>query len=81
MVSLDEIYGIGLDEYCRIQGTTPDQLIQKTKTDMVLLKMRLHHLVWHEVQNSHTDELIRVVKEKLERKRKHLERLKKWNKN
>ena len=44
--------------------------------DYELLKVRLHHLVWHEENTN--DDLIKAVKEKTEAKRKHIERLKEW---
>ncbi len=72
----DEIYGVSFEEYCQIHNRSPDEIIQKAKIDYELLKARLHHLVWHEKNTN--DDLIKAVKEKMEAKRKHIERLKEW---
>ena len=74
----DEIYGVSFEEYCHIHNRSPDEIIQKAKVDYFLLKTRLHHLVWHAPQSARNDELIKAVKDKMEAKRKHIERLKEW---
>ena len=74
----DEIYGISFKEYCQIHNRSPDEIIQEAKINYALLKARLHHLVWHEPQSQRNDELIQAVKEKMEAKKRHIQRLEKW---
>ncbi len=78
MPTLDDLYGVSLNEYCAIHGTTPEALIQKTCTDIALLRQRLHRLVWNAEQDPKNEDLIPHVKEKMERKQRHLERLMEW---
>ena len=77
MKNYDEIYGVDLDTYCKLHGVSVDKLIEKVKTDIKLLQNNLHYLVW--VKNVDVcDLLVREVYYLLQKKEKHLQRLKRW---
>jgi hypothetical protein len=72
--SYDEIYGVDIDEYAKLHGTTDQDLIEKTKLDIDILSKRLRYLVEHE-DNMGTNHLITVVFNTISKKQKHLSRL------
>lgn len=76
-MTYDELYGVTLDEYCRIHNTTIEKLIKKTEIDIDLLKKRLASLVFADEMDIY---LVNEVHKLLSKKRKHLKRLKQWKK-
>ena len=77
--SYDEIYGVNIDEYAKLHGTTVQDLIEKTKLDIDILSKRLRYLVQHE-EKIGTNHLITVVFNTISKKQKHLSRLEEWQK-
>ena len=77
-MNYDKLYGMTLDKYCFIHGTTIDKLIDKVEKDIFLLEDRITTLVWEE--NLLLDPLVGSCYSLLNKKRKHLKRLKKWKK-
>jgi len=77
--NLDEIYGVSLEEYCKLQGITPEDLLKKTETDIEILSKRLRKLIWEE--DRLLDPLVEEIERVVSKKRKHLKRLKDWYKN
>ena len=76
MFDYDELYGVNIDEYCKYHNITIQDLIAKTKRDIQLLKKRLNQLV--KIENRIGDPLVTAVYELLQKKEKHLKRLKNW---
>ena len=77
MSNYDEIYGVDLPTYCNIHNIRVENLINKVEIDIKLLQNNLHYLVW--VKNVDVcDLLVREVYYLLQKKEKHLKRLKKW---
>jgi len=76
-MNYDELYGISIDEYCKYHNTTIDSLISKTSKDIELLKRRLNCLIYEEKVDIGS-QLINDVYSLLQKKERHLERLKKW---
>ena len=79
----DEIYGLDINDYCEAIGFTIDQLIKKNEKEIEILKEKLKKLVWCEedtIDPNKTMELINCRYELLQKKERHLERLKKWKK-
>jgi len=76
----DDFYGLTLEEYCDVIGISIETLINKNTKEIEVLKNRLNKLVWAEVQED--DEkipyLINCIARLIEKKEKHLDRLKKW---
>lgn len=77
-IGYDELYGLNIDEYCKAHNISINDLINKTSIDIDLLKKRLQYLIWtkDEILNPLTCEVFKL----LNKKQKHLERLKKWKK-
>ena len=78
-MNLDDLYGITLDEYCKIHNTTKENLIKKTQTDIDILSKRLRKLIYEE--DRLLDPLTEEIQDILSKKRKHLKRLKQWSIN
>ena len=77
-MNYDQLYGMTIDEYCKAHNTNVDNLINKTNTDIKLLEKRLKHLVWKD--NKLLEPIVGSCFMLLNKKRKHLKRLKKWKK-
>ena len=75
-IGYDELYGVNLDEYCKFHQITIDDLMNKTKKDIELLNKRLYILVCK--KNKLGSQITNEVYKLLQKKKKHLERLKKW---
>jgi len=73
MFSLEELYGVDLQEYCKAHQTTISTLIKKTDTDIKLLKQNLKRLVKKDL---HLTPLCAEVQRLIRKKEKHLKRLK-----
>jgi len=74
----DDLYGIGLSEYCSAHDITLSKLKQKIITDIELLSNRLRILAtasFHEQDIS----LINTVHKLISKKSKHLDRLQNWS--
>ena len=76
--TLEDLYGVDLEEYCRRHGTDIDKLINKTKTDLELLKENLTRLVRD--KNDILDYKITVIRNRIIQKEEQLKRLKYWKK-
>jgi len=78
--TLDEIYGLSLDEYCYALGVDIDSLIDKNQKEIQILKERLYTLVWGETNKTFRkeNELIEEIQKYISKKEKHLKRLKNW---
>jgi len=76
---LDEIFGVDIDGYCKFHGITVDDLMNKSKKDIELLKKRLHTLV--HVEDRMLDPVTNEVQKLLNKKEKHLKRLKQWKRS
>ena len=72
----DDIYGCSLKEYLNIHNTTKDKLIEKITIDIDLLTKSLHKQV-HEL-NMVNDELVEIIANKIESKKRHLNNIKNW---
>ena len=70
----DSIYGMDLDTYCSMHGTTVERLIKKVETDILILRTRFEKLF--NVMES--DPLHNEIYKSMGKKQKHLERLKNW---
>jgi len=77
MFSYDELYGVNLDEYCDFHCIEIEYLINKTKKDIFLLKRNLNNLIY-EKNIPITEPIIGSIYELIQKKEKHLKRLKKW---
>ena len=75
-MGLDELYGVNLDEYCKIHNITPEALQRKTEIDIEILSTRLKKLVREE--DRLLDPVVEEIERLLDKKRKHLKRLKDW---
>jgi hypothetical protein len=77
--SYDEIYGVDLDTYCKLQGITIDDLIESVEMDIKILKQNLNHQVWGKKNIEEMDfNLIGTIHAIINKKEKHLKRLKEW---
>jgi hypothetical protein len=74
----DDIYGISLDEYVKKHDVTLDDLIEKTKTDILLLKENLSKVL-KEKRPYPDNYLETVIFQTIKKKEKHLEHLSEWN--
>jgi len=70
----DEVYGMSLDEYCAVHNTTMELLIGKVAKDVEILKENFKK----EYTGMLPTPLGDKIYEALEKKRKHLDRLKDW---
>jgi len=71
------LYGVSLEEYCQIQGITPQELIEKIERDIKMLWE--NYQSYAERNNSLTDEELYIamsIYSKLASKRQHLEEIK-----
>lgn len=75
--TIDDIWG-SKEEYFKLTGLTPQDLLNKTDKEIELLKYRLSLKV---EELKITDPLISAIYEALEKKKKSRERYKKWVKN
>ena len=75
--SYDQIYGVDLNAYMDRLGLSLEDLFLKTTTDIKFLKENLKR----EVQKDNPDEyLVTVIFNTIEKKEKHLQRMKEWAK-
>ena len=73
----DQIYGVDLNAYMDRLGISLEDLFLKTLTDIQFLKENLRR----EVEKKNPDDyLISVIYNTIEKKEKHLERMKEWAK-
>jgi len=75
-MTYEELYGVSLDEYCKYHNINPERLVQKTKKDIELLKKNLHKHTY-EIESTNWN-LVSQIHKLLNKKIKHLERLKEW---
>ena len=76
---LDELYGVTLEDYCKIHDITPEKLIDKTQKDLNLLRKRARKLIYEE--DRLLDPLVEEIERVISKKYKHLRRLKDWIRN
>jgi len=74
--TLDLIYGVSLEEYCKIHNTNINELIKKTEIDIELIHKNLRKLIYEE--DRLLDPLVDECQMVREKKEKHLKRLKEW---
>ena len=79
--SYDQIYGINIDEYCKIQGINIDTLITMIEKDIEILKKNLWKETRETLPGCENWNLIFEIKKTLDKKEKHLKRLKSWRKD
>jgi len=72
---LEQLYDVSLDDYCKIHNTTIDNLINKTKIDINLLRSHLRELL---EKDKLVEPITEAVERLLDKKRKHLKRLEEW---
>jgi len=76
--NLDRLYGVDIEAYCKAHNTDIESLIKKVETDIALLKTNLHK----ETYKDNPDwNLVSAVHILLNKKEKHLKRLKQWRQN
>jgi hypothetical protein len=73
--SYDELYGIDINKYCELHSISLEELIEKVNIDISILKRNLHNQTYKEPPNWC---LINEIAKLLDKKEKHLKRLKKW---
>jgi len=78
-MNYDIIYGVDLGEYLKIHNKTKEQLEKEIETDIKILQTNYQRYA----QRNHTltDEELEIasaIRKLIEKKRKHLERIKKW---
>jgi hypothetical protein len=78
-MTYDELYGINLDEYCEYHDITIDGLVEKVKRDIELLKKNLHKIV--RIEGKLLDSRVDRISDLIDKKEKHLKRLKEWGKS
>jgi hypothetical protein len=74
----DDIYGVSLDEYVARQGITLEDLINKTKIDIAILKENLRRVV-KEDRPYPDNYLETVIFKTISKKEKHLDHLLDWD--
>ncbi len=78
--SLEDLYGITLEEYCRKHGhSSPQPLVSKITTDIEILEKNYKNLA--ERNATLTDKELDLAKEistLLHKKKQHRQRLQKW---
>jgi hypothetical protein len=74
----DDIYGVSLDEYVARQGITLEDLINKTKMDIAILKENLRRVV-KEDRPYPDNYLETVIFKTISKKEKHLDHLLDWD--
>lgn len=80
-MDLDKIYNCTLKEYLDLQGKTREQLVKELKIDIRILIASYKRYSCHN-NNFTIDELLEQavpIKEILDKKIKHLNRIKEWN--
>jgi len=80
MHDYNDLYGIDLDEYCSFHSIEIEDLINKTKKDIFILKRNLNKLIYKDCIPI-TEPIIGSIYELIKKKEKHLERLKKWKRS
>ena len=78
--SYDQIYGINIDEYCKIQGINIDTLITMIEKDIEILRKNLWKETRETLPGLENWNLIFEIKKTLDKKEKHLKRLQNWKK-
>jgi len=78
-ITLDEIYGVNIDDYCLYHAIIVNDLIGKVKKDIELLRKRLHILT-HE-EDKVLDQVTHEVVTLMNKKEKHLKRLIDWKRS
>jgi len=75
-MNYDELYGVDISKYCKYHNIEPQRLVLKTEKDIELLKANLHK---HTYDIEPTNwELVSQIHKLLNKKEKHLKRLKEW---
>ena len=80
-VTLEEIYGVDIGEYCRLHGIAVDQLIKKTMIDIEILLENYARLEREKFQHDLDSKFFKIIsstQKLIDKKRKHLARLQKW---
>jgi hypothetical protein len=73
----DDIYGVSLDEYVKRHGLTLEDLIEKTKMDISILKENLSKVL--KERRPYPDNYLEtVIFQTIKKKEKHLEHLSEW---
>ena len=80
MFNYDELYGVNLDEYCNFHNVEIEDLINKTKKDIFILKRNLNKLIYKDCIPI-TEPIIGSIYELIQKKEKHLKRLIKWKRS
>ena len=75
----DEIYGCTLEEYCKFHNTSIEELKEKTEKDIELLRSNLRKIIYDEERL--LDPVTEAIQGLISKKRKHLSRLKDWERN
>jgi len=75
----DIIYGVDLGEYLRFHNKSKEKLIEEIETDIEILQENYQKYAQRN-RNLNDDELsiIYNIRNLIEKKRKHLERIKRW---
>jgi len=73
----DDIYGISLGEYCKLHNLTLDDLIEKVRMDINILKVNLG-VVINEDKPYPENYIENVIFQTIKKKEKHLEHLLDW---
>jgi len=77
--TMDDIYGVTLDEYCMLHKVTIDDLIDSVELDIELISKNIRQEVYdNDMQN---DALLNTLMEARDSKRKHLKRLVEWKRS
>ncbi len=73
----DELYGVDLDEYCRLHDTTIDALIKKSEIDIEIMYRNLDRLMRMNLsyEESH---IIDTISFAIRKKEKHIFALQDW---
>ncbi len=75
--SYDEIYGVNLDEYCKLHNTTVDDLIRKSNVDISILHSNLDVLL-HKDLSHDEGYIIDFIFGLIKKKQDHIFKLEAW---
>ncbi len=74
MFTYDDLYGVGIDEYCFRHGITIDDLIHKSEIDIEIMSKNLKRLLTTDPSNYLVDSIFFTIA----KKRKHIQKLQEW---
>jgi hypothetical protein len=77
--SYDELYGVDIEEYCKIHNTTLEDLIQKSEIDIELLRKNMGRLLQEDLTYEE-GYITKVLFDLIKKKQKHVDHLKMWTK-